>query len=222
MNKEAAHKIKNDLVQMNKSFSKLEFIGSGNHGYAFKLGNHVIKVTDDSQEAIVAKQLEGRENRHIGNIYSVWKHTFPSREKRLYVIDMELLFTSDIQNMQIQQALSDYKSVWFCRYGGSLRRGLNYWDLCKIYMDNNVSIISHVRDMLSKDILEQNEWYSQILKLDEKDRLKNSLYFFDFIHSVYKELLPVYPNARIDLNDGNFMYDCNGNLKCFDFQQYEI
>ena len=63
--------------------------------------------------------------------------------------------------------------------------------------------------------------YNTDYLFDKEKQKEQSLAFFDFIECAYNELLSKYDNARMDLNEGNFMYDSNGNLKCFDMQQYD-
>lgn len=75
--------------------------------------------------------------------------------------------------------------------------------------------------MLEEDLTAQNEMYETYHMCDKDKRKEQSLDFFDFIESAYKELLSKYDNARIDLNEGNLMYDAKGILKCFDIQQYD-
>lgn len=217
----AAAQIKNELASMHNELEKLVYIGSGNHGHAYKLGKSVVKITTDLQEAKVAAHLKDCCTKYVAKVYEVFRFYSKSQDRECFFIFMELLHTSPDQKEKIQQALSDYKTVWFIRFGDSMRRGFNFWDLCQIYRDNNLQILSKVRDMLIKDLTNGNDSYHANIKYNVKERLTLSLDFFDFIQKAYEELLQIYSNGRIDLNEGNFMFDSGERLKCFDFQQYD-
>ena len=51
-------------------------------------------------------------------------------------------------------------------------------------------------------------------------RIHNVSIFFDFIEKAYDELFSICPEGRIDLNEGNFMFDKEGNLKVLDMQTF--
>lgn len=215
-----ANQIKEELLNRYKRFNQLELIGSGNWGYAYKCGERVVKVTSDNQEAKVAAHLKGQKNKYIANIYRLSQFKSKCQDRTYTIIEMELLYADKGQRLRIKHALSDFKTVWFSRYDETLRINFDLWKLCEVYRNNDVTTLSKVRKMLEEDLILQNEYRTSTQYYNEK-RKEQSLAFFDFIECAYKELLSKYDNARIDLNEGNFMYDADRNLKCFDIQQYD-
>lgn len=216
-----ANQIKEELLKRYKRFNQLDLIGYGNWGYAYKCGERVVKVTYDNQEAKVAAHLKGHKNKYIANIYRLSQFKSKSQDRTYTIIEMELLYADEDQRLRIKHALSDFKTVWFSRYDETLRINFDLWKLCEVYRNNDYATLSKVRKMLEEDLTAQNEMYETYHMCDKDKRKEQSLDFFDFIESAYKELLSKYDNARIDLNEGNFMYDAKGILKCFDIQQYD-
>lgn len=216
-----ANQIKDELLKRYKRFKQLEHIGSGNFGYAYKCSERVVKVTCDVQEASVCAHLKGCKNKHIANIYRLSEFKSKSQDRIYTLIEMELLYADESQRLQIKRALSDFKKVWFSKYAETLRTNFDNWRLCEVYRNNDFATLLNVKKMLEEDLNTQNEMYNTDYLFDKEKRKEQSLAFFDFIECAYKELLSKYDNARIDLNEGNFMYDKNGNLKCFDMQQYD-
>ena len=47
---------------------------------------------------------------------------------------------------------------------------------------------------------------------------ERALFFFDFISKAYEELFISCPYGRIDLNEGNFMFNFEGEIKVLDMQ----
>lgn len=61
------------------------------------------------------------------------------------------------------------------------------------------------------------------MKLSDKQistRINDVSVFFEFIENAYNELFSICPEGRIDLNEGNFMFDKSGNLKVLDMQTF--
>lgn len=74
-----------------------KFIGEGAFGYAYDIGDKVIKVTTDKSEAVDSINIKGKDNKHIANIYDVF-HTDVKKKsgsESVYVIVLEKLQTPE-------------------------------------------------------------------------------------------------------------------------------
>lgn len=181
-----ANQIKEELGKRYKRFNQLELIGSGNWGYAYKCGERVVKVTYDNQEAKVATHLKGRKNKYIANIYRLSQFKSKSQDRTYTIIEMELLYADEGQRLRIKYALSDFKTVWFSRYGETLKINFNFWKLCDVYRNNDFVTLSKVRKMLEEDLTAQNEMYNTDNLCNKEKRKEQSIAFFDFIECAYR------------------------------------
>ena len=69
------------------------FLGSGTMGFAWKVGDKVLKITSDFAEAEAAMCVEGKQNDHVYEVYKVGKRSpqFTEEPNRRYVVICELV-----------------------------------------------------------------------------------------------------------------------------------
>lgn len=78
------------IKPLNLDTSNINFLGSGNFGYAYDIGNgKVLKITTDKSEAIESLKLQGKKLKRIANIYGVFKKEY--EDKLYYIIVLEKL-----------------------------------------------------------------------------------------------------------------------------------
>jgi hypothetical protein len=77
-----------------------EYLGEGDYGVVFLVGNKVLKVTTDSEELEDAQQIKGQRTKYFVYIYDV-----EVRHAKLGIITMENLepFTGSEQDVPIQE-----------------------------------------------------------------------------------------------------------------------
>lgn len=104
----------------------MKIIGSGENGYAFKIGNRVVKVTSDEGEYVVANQIKDLPSSSVVNIYTTkkvnmkletmpswwveyWGFEAPGWESlnSLYVIEKDLVNTLDKETESKIDQMSD-------------------------------------------------------------------------------------------------------------------
>lgn len=228
-NKEKAIAIKNELCAYNPSLAGLEFIGGGNNGYAYQTGGLIVKVTGDIQEFTVAYALtqyneqypQGLISSCIASPHLVFSFYSKSQNRYYGVIFMEKLEMSSPLQLYIKLAVKDFIHVWISEFFNKNGMSGDYWMICDIYREGSKDVIQKTRNMLERFLALQHEEEYSTLEYKREIRVKFSLFFFDFISKLYKEILSIYPNARVDLNEGNFGFDSNKHLKAFDFQVYD-
>jgi len=81
-----------------------EFLGSGDYGAAFLLGNRVVKVTTDSEELEDAGKLQGVDTKYFVHIYDV-----EIINQKLGIITMEDLepYTADPDEIPIDDIMAE-------------------------------------------------------------------------------------------------------------------
>ena len=63
-----------DEVAKNKHYNAPSYIGQGEHGFAYNIGNNMImKVTSDKSEAVESLKIKDKNPKHIANIYNVFE-----------------------------------------------------------------------------------------------------------------------------------------------------
>lgn len=69
------------------------FLGSGTMGFAWKVGDKVLKITSDFAEAEAAMCVEGKQNDHVYEVYKVGKRSpqFSEEPNRRFVVICELV-----------------------------------------------------------------------------------------------------------------------------------
>ena len=94
--------VKDDIIsQLSKhfGFNKVSLLDSGANGYAYAIPNNkVIKVTHDKSEVVEAKKVQGKNLRHLANVYGTY--TLGGKHAGTYVIISELLNTDDYQEIE--------------------------------------------------------------------------------------------------------------------------
>lgn len=77
-----------------------EYLGEGDYGVVFLVGDKVMKVTTDSEELEDAQQIQGQKTKYFVYIYDV-----EVRNPKLGIITMENLdpFTGSEQNVPIEE-----------------------------------------------------------------------------------------------------------------------
>lgn len=197
-------------------------IESGNRGFAIALsdGRH-LKITSDASEVKVCNALIGKRNKYMCDIYDVGSFYNPKVDLHQYSwIIMEHLYKSKEQQW-VNDAFNDFRHSWFSLYPTSIIDFMTWSDLWLIYKRNETDKIYRAYKLLSEYLKNINNDKPPIEWISDKDiekRLENAQCFFRFFYDAYKELLSICPYARIDLNEGNFMFDLKGNLKTLDIQ----
>lgn len=112
LNKIIADKIAN-YVAKKVYGSSVKFLGHGMFGYAYEMGDMVIKVTTDKSEAIDSLDIKGKKNDHIADIYNVFHTNMKTKSGNndVYVIVLEKLETPDIIHgiyQSLDEILEDY------------------------------------------------------------------------------------------------------------------
>lgn len=194
-------------------------LGRGQHGVAFELEDgNVIKFTIDKRELRVCEAILGTTNRHICNIFQIGKLSRTIDDYSYTWIVQERLYENKIL-MPTSQAVTDFRHAWFWLYSTNQNHRLHEGSLWDIYNRKDVPVIHCARRLLEQYIMNiNNDEYQYNILTDEEigQRLSSSLMFFDFIQEAYQELFEICPFGRIDLNDGNFLFDRYGHLKTFD------
>lgn len=81
-----------------------DFIGSGSSGYAFRVGDKIIKITEDRTEYIEAAKIKGKKNHHIEDIYATYILNPPMDD--IYVIIGEFLRHSEKEQNYITEEIN--------------------------------------------------------------------------------------------------------------------
>lgn len=222
MKKEKIDKLKQEFSIKYPHIKFMGLLGTGNHGVAFALSEEkVLKLTSDSQEIVVCNALQGQHCKYLcdietmGDFYSV-------SEKRMYKwIIMERLYKSSEQEW-VNQAFRDFRHAWFSLFpDNTITNYLTWSDLWSIYKNKEIAKINRCiklcKDYISH-INEDEDTFIKLSKLHTSIRIQYVSVFFKFFEKAYDELFSICPEGRIDLNEGNFMFDKNGNLKVLDIQ----
>ena len=86
-----------------------EYLGEGDYGAVFLVGNRVKKVTTDSEELEDAQQIKGQKTKYFVHIYDV-----EVRNPKLGIITMDNLepFTGSEQDVPIDDILEEADMLW--------------------------------------------------------------------------------------------------------------
>jgi len=222
MKKEKIDKLKQEFSIKYPHIKFMGLLGTGNHGVAFALSEEkVLKLTSDSQEIVVYNALQGNHCKYLcdietmGDFYSV-------REERMYKwIIMERLYKSPEQAW-VDQAFCDFRHAWFSLFPDNpITNHMTWSNLWLIYKNKEFVKINRCITLCKDYILHINENEDTFIKLSDQQiytRIQYVSVFFKFFEKAYEELISICPEGRIDLNEGNFMFDKNGNLKVLDIQ----
>lgn len=216
------------LKELFQTRPKLQTIGeieSGNRGFAIALSDsRHLKITSDESEVKVCDALIGRKNKFLCDIYEIGSFFSSSQDHHYSWIIMEHLYKDEKQQW-INEAFKDFRYSWFNLFPTRRIDHLTWTDLWLIYKKNGTEKINRTRKLLLEYLKSINEDRLPMEWLSEKEiekRIDRAYLFFDFFENAYKELFTICPSARIDLNEGNFMFDINGNIKTLDIQSEDI
>lgn len=199
-------------------------LGTGNHGIAFAIPEErVMKLTSDSQEIAVCNALQGIHCKYLCDIDSMGEF-YSAGEERMYTwIIMERLYKLPEQEW-VDQAFRDFRNAWFSLFPDNpITNYLTWSDLWSIYKYKEIAKINRCIMLCKDHISHINDDEDTLIKLSDQQistRIQHVSFFFEFIEKAYDELFSICPNGRIDLNEGNFMFDKMGNLKVLDMQTF--
>jgi hypothetical protein len=90
-----------------------QLLGTGSHGAAYDIGDKVLKLTNDHDEAIVSALIRGKSLRHVVKIYDVWSLADSVREdsdanyKRWFAVTREKLVMPKKHDVDIMKTMFD-------------------------------------------------------------------------------------------------------------------
>lgn len=210
------------LIQLfeyeNPSFRIKKELGRGQHGVAYELEDgNVIKFTIDTRELKVCERILGKTNRHVCNIFQIGDLSKAIDDYFYKWVILEHLYENK-ELLRTNQAVKDFKHVWFSIYSTNEIHTFNEDSLWDIYNRKDATKIECARRLLKQYIMNihNDEYQYKLTNKEIEQRFYSSLMFFDFIQEAYNELLSICPIGRIDFNDGNFLFDKFGHLKTFD------
>ena len=111
------YKILKEIVDPTQEFQELvndivdqggEYIGEGDYGVVFAVGDKVMKVTTDSEELEDAQKIKGQKTKYFVYIYDV-----EVRNPKLGIITMEDLepFTGSEQDVPLEEILEEAEEL---------------------------------------------------------------------------------------------------------------
>lgn len=224
MKKEKIDKLKQEFTLKNPHINIIGLLGTGNHGIAFALPEEkVLKLTSDPQEVFVCNALQGHHCKYLCNIESMGDFYSDSQERMYTWIIMEQLYKSSEQKW-VNDAFNDFRHAWFTLFPDKpISNYLTWSDLWLIYKNKEIAKINRCIMLCINHISHINEDEDAFIKLSDTQistRIHDVSDFFEFIENAYDELFSICPEGRIDLNEGNFMFDKTGNLKVLDMQTF--
>ena len=107
------HKILKEIVDPTQEFQELiddivdqggEYVGEGDYGVVFSVGDKIVKVTTDSEELEDAQKIKGQKTKYFVYIYDV-----EVRNPKLGIITMENLkpYTADPDEIPIDEIMEE-------------------------------------------------------------------------------------------------------------------
>lgn len=225
MKEEQIRNLKHEFSKNNPYIRPMEYLGSGNHGVVFALPEEkALKLTIDTQEIKVSEPLLGHHCNYLCHIESMGEFYSMSEERQYTWIIMERLYKTTEQEW-VDQAFRDFRHAWATLYPDNSKNSHFTWsELWSIYKHSDFSSISNCKKLCIDYLKHINKQEDTLIILSESqicERINNVRIFFDFFEKAYDELFKICPIGRIDLNDGNFMFDKNNNLKIIDMQTEE-
>ena len=172
--------------------------------------NRIIKFSSSEVGYNKAKQLCGKQNKNIVDIYQCGCFECTNHnnddEELIYYIIMEKLNTDYIPSIIINQFVEAFRYCWFTQYRDEYEpyRNLNYGDLKTLLINPNNPSIEIVKDYMASYVNSENK--EIILSLYQETC------------KAFQELYLIAPDAKIDFNEGNIGFTKNGTLKYFDLQ----
>lgn len=172
--------------------------------------NRIIKFSSSNVGYDTAKQLCGKQNKNIVDIYQYGyfkctNHTNDDKELIYYII-MEKLNTHYIPLIIISEFVEAFRHCWFTLYRDEYDpyRYLNYEDLKTLLINPNNPSIGIVRNYMNSYVNSENK--------------ETFLTLYKETCKAYQELYLIAPNAKIDFNEGNIGFAQDGVLKYFDLK----
>lgn len=172
--------------------------------------NRIIKFSSSNEGYTTARQLCGKKNKNIVDIYQYGcfectNHTTDDEELIYYII-MEKLNTDYFPPAIVRHFVDAFRHCWFIQYKNEYKSDyrLTYEDLKTILSNPNNSEIEIVKNYM---IAYVNSEHKEII-----------LSLYEETCNAYKELYEISPKAKIDFNEGNIGFTRDGVLKYFDLQ----
>lgn len=91
-----------------------QLLGTGTHGAAYDVGDRVLKLTNDHDEAIVSALIQGKSLKHVVKIYDVWSLADSARDdedftyKPWFAITREKLVMPKKHDLDIMKTMFDF------------------------------------------------------------------------------------------------------------------
>jgi len=173
VSRENADTIANKVAEIYK-LNQPKFIGSGNFGAAYDIGNDkILKVTSDKSEAVENLGLIGKQLKYIAEPYNVFSIKSKSNADELYVIILEKLKTNGDYFIKIRNKLN---------FAFEKILGVKLSDVIDFYIDgygNNVNK-DKINKYLSKNP-EDAEYFNGLLKIAEEAK-KHGVESMDYLN----------------------------------------
>ena len=155
--------------------------------------NKIIKISSSNEGYDTARQLCGKLNKNIVDIYQCGYFEYTNHnyddEELIYYIIMEKLKTDYIPSIIISQFVKAFRYCWFTQYRDEYEpyRNLNYGDLKTLLINPYNPSIKIVKDYMASYANSENK--ETILSLYQETC------------KAYQELYLVAPDAKIDFNE---------------------
>ncbi len=195
--------VKDDIIsQLSKhfGFNKVSLLDSGANGYAYAIPNNkVIKVTHDKSEVVEAKKVQGKNLRHLANVYGTY--TLGGKHAGTYVIISELLNTDDYQ--EIEDAYWAANHYFLKVHGSSIDTILYNYQETGNSRDLDPEFIKKMKEALSPEDFKLATWYIDQMKAIMDEMKKYGIESPDWgIHNIGKK-----KNGNLGLFDYGWGFD---------------
>jgi hypothetical protein len=189
---ETIHQIANDATAKLGYNSKPIYIGQGDNGFAYDLGDgKVLKITGSEAEAAESLSLKGKDSKHLAKIFNVF--TINKEDTQLYAIHQEKIDTT--RSNEMKQYINELNILFSKKFNKGISKILMAY-----YTDPNLYNMAYA-DNIERSIESISEGARQ---------------FYYGIIGVMNEV----KEAKLDTVDfflpSNLGYK-NGNLAFFDF-----
>ena len=159
-------KLKSILIKISNELGyydgTLKFLGCGEFGAAFSIGDKVIKITTDTTEASLAKKMTKVVTNHLINYYSV--NSLDINGKKLYIIVMDKIKSSE-SKMIDKKSLEDILDPIISDISSNLKN-LNSLKPNKEINKQNLNIDKKTFDNLYNQVI---EIYKELYKYEIKE-----------------------------------------------------
>lgn len=149
-------------------------------GYAYEIGNRILKITTDESEAVDSQKMIGKTSNYIADVYNVFLVNYDKH--KYYVILMEKLRINRDKFLKIYKELDKVFRQLF---------SLGYYDIIELYDEDPNNYNKFVKPKFDKVLKKFTElgkfWNSLLLIANEVKRLGiNSLDFASVTNLGYK------------------------------------